>query len=1106
MRNSPEIANLFILLIARIRMFGIFISGRIRTEFLPVFCFEHIRKSNTIYRRDKLLSGYYPAKFLAITILLFSGIFSTRAQDTTQVSGIILSDSKQPLANVSISVEGSSQMPVVTDETGEFTIVSTSTSDWIIISPTDDYKTKRVFLNGRKNLKIYLTSNDLSSGDDQIKILSQNISRRNMITAYTSLNTGDIQHTSAVSVDQHMQGRVPGMNVVNSSGMPASGAMVNLRGVNSINASNQPLYVVDGIPLMSQGVFNSNLDGFEYNPLLGVNPFDISATTVVKDPSITAAYGSKGSNGIVFIETLDPSITQTTIDVDFRAGYSLSPKEQIPQLNAGQHKTLMSEVLYSSGYYEETLQKRYPSLYLTPEDEGYINYQHNTNWQSLIFEDAYMTNMNIDVKGGDEIARYGLSFGYLDSKAIIKDAGYQGYNLRFVSRLNIFTWLKMNAGVSLNRSSSTLKEAATVSQTSPILTSLAKSPLLNPYQYDIDGNEIKTLAEVDDIGVSNPLATIQNYNAQNFNNNFISTVDFEGRINRVLTAVTKFSLSYNLLKEQIFMPNHGMEHYYNMEAINVSKSTSNDLRAFFNNTYVSYKKSFGNNHQVSSGTGLNLQTNKFQLDWGLTKNAHPSDQYTAIQDGQPNLREIGGDNRSWNWISFYENFSYSFKDKYLVTGSLSLDGSSRVGDSAVNTVNIGNTPFGFFYSGGVAWRISSESIMKNWSWLDDLKLRASIGKTGNDDIGESSATNYYQAIKFRETLGLFPALLPNDKLTYETVNQLNTGLDLSVLGNRLAFSFDLFKSKTDNMLIFSPVEAYFGYDLRIENSGKMENKGIEFNTYMRLIDMNSFKWDISANLSKISNEVTEIKGGSMVTSIQGAEIINTIGETANSFYGYIFKGVYSTKEEAIEASLVNNRGIPYLAGDAIYEDISGPGGVPDGVINNYDKTTIGSAMPDFFGGLTNSFTYKRITLSATIQFVSGNELFNYVRYKNESMTGLENQSSTVLNRWQFDGQVTDIPRALWEDPIGNSTFSTRWIEDGTYLRLKNISLSYLIPDKVLVFRNAEFYVSANNIFTSTKYLGYDPEFSYSFSQIHQGVDYGQCPQARQFIFGLKFGL
>jgi hypothetical protein len=263
---------------------------------------------------------------------------------------------------------------------------------------------------------------------------------------------------------------------------------------------------------------------------------------------------------------------------------------------------------------------------------------------------------------------------------------------------------------------------------------------------------------------------------------------------------------------------------------------------------------------------------------------------------------------------------------------------------------------------------------------------------------------------------------------------------------------------------------------------------------------------LQAAYSKVNNEVLEIKGDKLVTSVQGAEIVNMPGEIANSFYGYIYEGVYATATEAQSSGMVNDRYVKYEAGDAKFKDISGPQGKPDGVINNYDKTVIGASTPQNFGGIGNTFTYKRWALNAFVQFVSGNELYNYVRYQNESMIGLGNQSTKVLDRWEYDGQQTEIPRALYNDVIGNSDFSTRWIEDGSYLRLKNVSLSYSIPNEFLVFKNAQFYLSGTNLFTVSNYLGYDPEFAFSSAHVTQGIDYGQTPQARQFIIGIKLGL
>ncbi|MFO7935256.1 MAG: SusC/RagA family TonB-linked outer membrane protein [Bacteroidales bacterium] len=1029
------------------------------------------------------------------------------AQDSTiMVRGTVLSSSGKPVSDVTVSIEGSSEIPVVTDQSGKFTLQSPSGDVWIIVSPTGGFKHKRIYLHNRDHLTIYLTPIDVPSGHDEVNLLYQAFNKRNVVASFADLNTRNVHHTPFLSVDGYMQGRITGMHVVKRSGLPASGAVTMIRGVNSINATNQPLYVIDGIPLLSHGVFGSNLNGYSYNPLISVNPMDISRITIVKDPAISAAYGSKGSNGIIFIETLDPSATQTSIEFDIRGGYSLMPPVFIPQMNAQQHKTFMNEVLFTSPMLEEQIKEQYPNLFLTGEDEQYINYQHNTNWQKLIYQNAYTSNINLKLKGGDQIARYGLSFGYISSDGIIKNTGYDGYNLRFVSRLNIFSWLKMNAGVALNYSSSSLKESAISDQTSPILASLAKSPLLNPYKYDLEGRRLSTLAEVDELGTSNPLAIIDNFTAGNDNYNFISSLDLTSALADNLSVNSTLSLSYNVLKENIFMPNHGMELYYDQEAINVAKATNNSIVAFYNNSHLIYEQVFGDHHYFTSNTGINIYTNRYEMDWGLTKNAQENDQYRFLQDGQSNLREIGGQNRTWNRITIYENVNYAFKDKYLFSASISLDGSSRIGEKADNTFLLFNEPFGLFYGSGIGWRVSGEPFLNNIQWLEELKLRFSIGKSGNDDIGEASATNYYNPVKYRETAGLYPAVIPNDRLTFETVSQMNSGIDLSLWGNRISAKFDYFVSNTINMLTFSPMYAYLGYDIRMENGGEMKNRGWDFSSFIGIIDSHSFKWQIQTFLSSVNNQVTGIKGEQLITDLAGAQVVNRPGAPANSFYGYVYEGIYHTRDEASGSGLVNAKGMAYQVGDAMFADLSGPEGSPDGIINDYDKTIIGSSIPEYFGGLINSFSYRRWTLSGYVQFVYGNEIFNFVRYRNEQMTGLANQSTTTLNRWQHEGQDTDIPRALWGDPIGNSVFSTRWIEDGSYIRIKNITLSYRIPDQFLAFKYAEFYLSANNIFVISDYLGYDPEFAYTFSNFHQGIDYGLTPQPRQFIGGIKFGL
>ncbi len=1074
------------------------IDIELNTGFSPESLISSKMNYKFIYQRFKTL--------IICSAFLLACVFTVSAQNSQVVKGRVISPENKPVPNVSVSVEGSLEMPSLTNEAGEFSVNASLENQWINIVPSSDYKRKRVFIDQRSELEVMVTPLDISGGEDEVIILTQPEKSRDMSTSFSELPLKDVKSTFTTSVDRYMQGRLSGVYVINQSGTPGSGATTFIRGINSLNASNQPLYIVDGIIMESQGVFGSVIDGFSYNPLQSVNPLDISNAVILKDAVYSAAYGSKASNGVVMISTLDPSATETSFEIDFRKGISLKPERYITQMNAQQHKTFANELIYSSGMYEEDLVEFYQNLFVEPDDERYINYQHDTDWQKYIFDDAAFTNFNLKVKGGDEIARYGLSFGYLNENGILKSTNYDGYNIRFVSLVNIYRWLRMNATVSFNTYTSNLRESARVKETSPVWTSLAKSPLLNPYQYDTEGKETVMLSEVDEFGVSNPLATIENFEASARNYHIITAIGFEIDLAKNLQLRTNIGITYNSLKEKLFMPNLGMEVYYDGEAYNVAKASTNTFNGFSNNTMLIFNKKTGSGHTFNSTTGMNVMTNKFQYDWGIGKNSHQNDEYRMLNNGVDNLREKGGDNRNWNWLSFYEKAFYSFKDKYMATVVLSLDGSSRLGRQAANTVSLFNNPFGLFYSAGLGWRISNEPFINQLEWLEELKLRASYGHTGNDDIGESNAASFYNTIKYRETTGIYPSTIPNPGLTYETLDKLNAGVDLSLWGNRIRANFDVFKTTVSNMLIYRPLDPYFGYEYRPENSGKMENTGWDAYAFVRIINGKNFKWDVEANISKVKNVVTEIDNDIFITELDDYSVVNKVGATANSFYGYIYNGTYATSDEAKAAAKVNDRGIPFQAGDAKFKDISGPNGEKDNIINDYDKTVIGSFLPDYTGGISTTLTYKNWSLSGYMNFVLGNDVFNYLRYKNESMKDFSNQSSYVLNRWQYDGQITNVPRAVWNDPVGNSDFSTRWIEDGSYLRLKNVSLSYKIPHEFLVFKNAEFYISAMNLFTFSRYLGYDPEFAFSYNLIDQGIDYGQTPNPRQFLIGVKIGL
>lgn len=1038
---------------------------------------------------------------LGITCLFNSNIY---AQDSLYVKGQVIGSNNKPLSNIAISIEGVFTDPAITDAEGKFEMKSPSGDVWLLVSPVGYYKTKRIFLNNRSDLKIYLTPKDVASIHDDVTAVFGTEKRRSIIGAFESVSVDDVHKMPYETIDEYFQGRVAGMNVVNNSGTPGDGAIAYLRGITSMNANNQPLVIVDGMLYENSGIFQSILEGNIYNPLSTLDPLDITNISVLKDAEATAIYGTKGSNGVILIETLKPTETKTTIDVAVQGGVSLAPRK-LPVLNSQEYRTYANEVLVSSGQKEEDFLNYYQGLANDPTSDDYYAYNNETDWQDQVFDNSKMSSVMFRVRGGDAIAKYGLSLGYLNHEGIIQQSDYSRYNLRFVGVFNIFEWLKLNISTGFNYNSSNLFETGLSAQTSPIMTSLFKSPMLATNQFDELGRELIYLDEPREFNVSNPAGAIARFEGTAENYRLVTTFKLNTKISDNLFINNLIGFNLNNKSEHIYAPNAGMVSYYDNEAINFAKHQVDNLFRLYNDNNLTFSKTYNSIHSLTALAGMRFYTNKFEEDYGVAKNLPENDQYTSLKNGESQLREIGGDNGEWNWLSLYSNVNYSFKDKYFVGASVSFDGSSRVGEDANTSFNLGGQPFGLFSSINGAWRIGNEGFLKENQWLEDAKLRASYGVTGNDDIGNYNSKKYYVVDKYRGVAGLYLGAQPNSELKYETVKQFNLGLDMAVLGDRFTMSFDYFRKKTEDMLIYERIEPFLGYDSQPTNGGNMENTGYELSAFGRIID-NNFKWDMTASMATYENEVISVAGGERITNIQGGQIITKKGEAVNSFYGYMAEGVFASTEEALAAGLINERGLSYTAGDVKYRDISGPNSTPDGIINEYDKTIIGNPNPELFGSISNRLTYKKWSLNVMMQFSLGNDVFNYLRSQTESLSSLNNQSTAVLNRWTYEGQVTEIPKASWEDAVGNTDFSSRWIEDGSYLRLKNISLSYTIPDEWLSFRNAQFYATANNIYTWTKYLGYDPEFSYSTSPLMQGVDYGLTPQRTTFVLGVKLGL
>ncbi len=1040
--------------------------------------------------------------FVILTLFLTLPGFG---QSTKMISGLVLNDAKQPVSQVTINIPGSK--PVYTGEDGVFSIPRVDKKEWLFVTPLEGegYNPKKILLIDQEQITIYLTSSDIESPYAEVLTPLDNKTSRDIISSFNVLEPDKFVNMPYTSTEQYLQGNVSGTFVTQSSGMPGSGASVNIRGYSSFLSNNQPLYIIDGLPIENSNIYDGLLEGVNFSPISTLDPLDVSEITVLKDAAATALYGAKGANGVVIIKTLEPKETKTTINFLYRTGLSLAP-EQLPQLNAKAYKTLANEMLFSSGMAEEEYKDSYPGLFLTSADNDFIRYNHNKNWQDEVFNNAVMNNVRFSIKGGDAIAKYGLSVGYLKNNGIVKNTSYDRLNIRLIGAFDIFSWLKMDVASNLTTSTSFLEESGLSPVTNPLLSALWKSPMLNPYEYDDDGNLLKIIDEVDQLGTSNPTAIVDLSEARSKNYRFMTSVNLTGEITESLRFTSLIGLNSSNTKESLFIPDRGFDLLYDGEVFNESKGQNNSLFTFYNDNRIFYNKAINRVHALYGAIGLRWQTNQYDQDYGIARNTS-SDYFTNLNRGTNLLNIIGGNNRAWNWGALYSNLSYAYADKYLVSAILSSDISSRVGKNAANTLKVGDMPVGIFYSLAGAWRISNEKFFADVDAIEEVKLRASYGVTGNDDVGEVNSFSHYLVSQYRDASVLIPGGLANDELTFQTKKQFNIGLDFSVLANRLHFTVNYFDNKNDNVVIMELQNSYLGYDTYPTNSASFFTTGFETEAFWRVVSHTDFSFDLGLNVSKYSTIIDQIASGQQIVDAPGQmQIINRVGEPINSFYGYRFKGVYATSQEANEANMYNFRKLPYRAGDAIYENVPDENGNLDNVIDKNDKQVLGSFEPDLFGGFFMNARYRNISLNVFFQGVYGNEVYNYLRQQNESMTGLENQSIKTLQRWQYEGQQTMVPQATWGDPMGNSDFSDRWIEDGSYLRLKNLTLSYDVNRKVMGLSSLKVFATATNVFTLSKYLGYDPEFSYSQDMVSQGVDYANMPVSKQFMLGVKIGL
>ncbi len=1043
-----------------------------------------------------LISVFFTLSFLANTFA---------AGDTLTISGNVRNAySKAPVAAAQITV-ANHPFSSTTDENGNFNIKVTSTSA-ILIVKAFDYQEREIAVRGRKDVTINLYSNKFSNLFDDKATL--NGEKRSSQLPTSNRNVANLDVAQPLTVDDLISNGLGGeVRGISRSGQAGVGSSLFIRGLNSINANAQPLYVIDGVIWNNLFDAESIHKGFYSNPLFDIDPSDIESVTVLKDGN--SIYGSKASNGVILINTKRGKDMTTTIDLKAFYGWNEKPKT-IPVMGADQYRTYLSEMLGTIEGVSVSAVERLDFLNNDSNRPSYSKYHNNTDWEDEVYQTGSTQNYHLNVNGGDEKALYNFSLGYTGNDGAIKSIDMNRINTRFNADINLASWLKLGWNVGFTNIQRYLLDDGVDERTSLTYLSKIKAPFLSPYSYTTTGLITQVYDSGDEFGVSNPSALVENSINKMKQYRFNIGVNPQFILNKNFKLETMFDYSLNKTKEDFLAPRNGMAPYYHLSENGttlgviydyVSSQAMRDL-AIFDDSRLTYSNKAGNS-TIDAYLGWRYMMNQYEADFIQGHNG--GENATKVGDAT-DFRTILGANNTTKYISTYAAADYAYAGKYLLSVAASMDASSNFGSKTEGGFKLFGTNWGFFPSVNAGWLISAEEFMQSASFINLLKLRAGYSVTGNDGIQNYAQNAYFTSIQFLGKLnGYVLSNLANPKLQWETTYRSSVGLDLSIFDDRLSVSADLYDSKTKDLLMMKQLPEHTGLDYYWGNDGEMSNKGFEASAYVKVLNVNKVRFDVSASIGKYKNEITNLSGQEYLTDIYGAEILTRKGSAAGVFYGYKTDGVYSTSQEAAADGLKileqNGSFTNFGAGDVKFVDVYG-----DGIINEKDKVIIGDPNPDFYGSFSGKLAIGNLSLSALFTYSYGNDIYNYNRAMLEAGSNLHNQSSAMLTRWTAEGQQTSSPKAMYGDPMGNSRFSDRWIEDGSYLKIKSIQLSYELPVKPKFLTGITVWGSCNNVWTWTKYTGTDPEVSAGNSVLYQGIDNGLLPSTRSYYVGVKISL
>ena len=1041
-------------------------------------------------------------------------IRKTKKEEATRtIKGRVVSQAGHaPLVGVLVQSIAGEGYSTLTEEDGTFTMQVPLYSSAITVT-IPGYNMVRVGLNKSGELRDIVMQSDaaraLYGADDNIQ---------------NSVKTGSMEFTAARNVTSEIGSQL-GANVrtIARSGALAVGNYMNIGGVNSLQSNAQPLVVIDGVIIDPQYGREMIHTGYYNDLLTNINPNDVESVEVLSNG--TALYGAKGANGVILIKTKRNTSQATRIEASVNMGVELLPK-MYDVMNGSQYKTYASGLLESTG----TKANSFRFLKADPTYYWYNKYNNNTNWADHLYSEAVTQNYALSVQGGGDIAGYMLSVGYTHDNSVLDENNFNRLNIRFNTDIKITKGLSMKFDAAYTNQTRKLMDTGAPdsydekSITSTTFLAMAKSPMLSPYSFanqqinknhlDIDDedylNELSTLRNAN-YRLANPVAINEYGTAENknyFDNSYVNlVVTPKYQFNKHLFLSETFSYTSVNTNEKYYVPLNGVPSYYVTSLQNVMQNEIGSQFAKQNTVNSDTKLDWRNSYKAHN---IHLQGGFRYINESYSLNTQHG--YNTGNDKTPFINNTehktsDGDNARWATITWYGQAQYNYANRYYLEGDLAIETNSQFGREGKSGFKCGGVVWGVFPSIQAGWVVSNEKFF-DVKGIDYLKLTAGYSMSGNDNLAYDASRSYFTSNLFlNKVAGLSLKNIGNTELQWETTKRFNAGIEFKGLNNRLGINFNYFHSWTDNLLTMQELGFVSGLEQNWSNGGSLKNQGFDVTLTAHLVARKDWNWSVGASMGHYVNELTALPDNKQYldTEVLGATIRSQIGGSVNSFYGYRTNGVYSTSEEAAAEGLYvqdeTGKRTSFGAGDVRFIDQNG-----DGKIDGNDRTIIGDATPDIYGNIFTSLSWKHLTLDVNFNYSLGGEVYNYMRQQLESGSRFMNQTTAMLNRWTNEGQVTDVPKATYGDPMGNSRFSDRWIEDGSYLRLKTLTLSYKLPISNTYIQGLTIWGQCNNLLTVTKYLGADPEFSMGNSVLSQGIDRGLLSQGRSFHLGVKINL